>query len=178
MFNGARAIVIAIIASMAISSCGIAESIRYKHKPSEIFYEDFDISRQELKPFINDEVLLAISVRDIHFDEYVTWLAFYTKKPSATIFIESVNLVGNGINQEIKIKQEYVLDENETSDSKSYDIRTNFLKLIDIQEKDMVKFFDEDNQMRIETTYLLNNKIKKMSFIIDRKIEKMVIFPT
>lgn len=86
--------------------------------------------------------------------------------------------MGNGLEKVIIIDEEFLINENEKRDSQAFDLRTNGIKLIEINEEDLIKFVDEDNKMTIEIFYTLESEVKKMTFAIEKKVEKRIIYPT
>ena len=178
MFKAIRVISIAIAILFSIAGCQTAESIRYIHEPSSVFYEDLNMNHKEIKPFIDEGILIASSIVEADFEVYWIWLGFYTEKQTDSIKILKAKLVGNGLEKIIIIDEEFLIDENEKRDSQVFDLRTNGIKLIEINEEDLMKFVDKNNKMSIEVFYIIENDIEKMTFIIEKKVEKRIIYPT
>lgn len=178
MFSNMKKGAIAIATTVIITGCQMSESIRYIHQPSNIFYENFDIARSELIPFTDDEIMFATSIKEAGFDEYWIWLGFYTKKRTASVFVKEVSITGNGLNKDITINKKLSINEPTERDSQVFDLRTNGIKLIEISAEDLMKFVDKNNEMTIEVVYVLENEVKEMTFIIEKKVEKRIIYPT
>ena len=177
MFNNIKN-TIGIATKMIISGCQMSESTRYIHEPSNIFYENFDITKLELTPFIDDKIMFAVSIKEAGFDEYWIWLGLYTKKKSASVAIKTVSIIGNGLKKDIIINKELAIDEPTKRDGKTYDLQASGIKLIEISAEDLTHFVDEDDKLTIEVDYTLENDIKEMKFIIQKRVEKRIIYPT
>lgn len=178
MFKKIKVIFIAVATLFSLVGCQTAESIRYTHEPSSVFYEDLNMNHDEIKPFIDEGILFATSIVEADFGVYWIWLGFYTEKQTDSIKILEAKILGNGLEKLIFIDERFLIDENEQRDSQTYDLRTNGIKLIEIEAEDLMKFVNKDNILNIEITYVLKDEIKKMNFEIDRKIEKRVVYPT
>ena len=72
----------------------------------------------------------------------------------------------------------FILNNKVKGSEKIYESRNNLLRFTNIDGKNLERFFDGSNQMHVEVTYIIENKTKKMSFVINKKTEKRVIFPT
>lgn len=70
MFKTIRIISIAIATLFSIAGCQTAESIRYIHEPSSVFYEDLNMNHKEIKPFIDGGILIASSIVEADFEVY------------------------------------------------------------------------------------------------------------
>lgn len=178
MLNKIKNTIISILASTAITGCGVSESIRYQHQPSEYFYKDLNIDNPKLKPFIDNNVLMVCYIQDSNHDIYDIGIGFYTEKRLKKIYIKRLYFIGNNLNYSIDVDKNFLINENVSNRKNNNILFKNLLLLENIDEKNLVKFFNENNQMRVEVVYTIEGKNKKMSFIIERKIEKRVIFPT
>ena len=173
-----KSVVMAIVASTAITGCGVSESIRYEHRPSEIFYKDLDINNSVLNPFVDSGILITLYIMGVNHDVYDIGVEFYTKDPTKKIYISNVYIFGNSLSKKIEIKKMFILNNKVKGSEKIYESRNNLLRFTNIDGKNLERFFDGSNQMHVEVTYIIENKTKKMSFVINKKTEKRVIFPT
>lgn len=178
MYHRLKILFLAILTSVTISGCGVSESIRYEHKPSQDFYEDFNFDEYSAKYFKDKGVLFAVSIRGYSYDKYIIWLSFYTKNKNEKIFIKDAKIVGNNLEKNIEFNEELKINSITERDSKVYSVYNTDIKLIDIDEDELVKFFDRNDEMRISVRYIIENVVREKVFIINRKIDKEVNLPT
>ena len=169
---------IAIATLISLIGCQTAESIRYIHEPSSVFYEDLNINHKEIEPFIDDGILIVSSIVEADFGLYWIWLGVYTEKRTDSIEIKKVDLIGNGLKKEIVINKQFLISETEQRDSQIYNLRTNGVKLLEINAEDLSRFINEKDTMLLKVTYVLEDQIKEMTFIIEKKVEKRLVYPT
>lgn len=164
--------------SVITASCQTSESISFLHEQSISFYGDFNIHHKNLTPFIDDGLLFVIDIKEVDFSVYWIWLGFYTTENSKSVFIEKITLIGNGLEKNILINKNLMLNKRVKRDGTDFNLLTTNIDPIKTNKNELLSFIDKSDKFKIEITYELDGKMKNKEFTILKKVEKRIVYPT
>lgn len=123
-----------IILSIISISCQTAVSVELIHKPSQAFYETYQLQNPYLKKFIDNGILFTTAIKKSNHDDSLVWVGCYSKLKSS-VFIKEYVIQSNGIEKTITINKNCVMDALEQKDGKVYDVYQDSIKVIEIEQK-------------------------------------------
>ena len=166
-----------------VTACEFAELIFYEHKPSEHFYQTYDVDIPELRPFIEDEICFVVSLKATnHRSKYIVWLGLYTSKENKKVNIKRAILLGDNLKEESILNQPIVLDEkplflNEKPE-KAAQLLTVGVKLFIINGELLERAYGTGGDVRLRVFYEIDGKEGEMNYELIRRMGKYPVFPT
>lgn len=157
-----------------ITACKSDEIIFYEHNPSKEFYKSFNYNLSSLGSFKKDDILFVVNVKKVNQSKYFVWLGLYSNIPNKVVEVKSAVLVGNGGEKSSYFDGEYKLNEPASSTS----LMKTSIKLFELNKDFIKNMVNEEGNLLLTISYVNNGELKKIEFILEKRVSKYTVFPT
>ncbi|MBH8581993.1 hypothetical protein [Bisbaumannia pacifica] len=163
---------IATVFSSLISGCETGEISRFEHPPSESFYEEMNYYSPELDEYKDQGVLFVISIKQLTYNEFSIWLGLYAADlPNLAMQINRIRITGDEWEESHQINREI-----EFSEAGDTALLTDAVRIG--VSGDSFTLLKNSPSIIIEVVYSTGTEDREMRFLIERRVEKHIAFPT
>ena len=161
----------------SLGACKTTELVFYEHEASKSFYQNYNIAALELKPFTDDDIIFAVSLKAATYTEYFVWLGLYSEKKDAVVKIKKAilfkgkNRVSSEYNSEIMLNN---YDESIGLHTNSADT----LKLFEADSEFLSKLSGDGENLYLKVFYEIDGNEGVIDYVLKRRTEKYNVYPT
>jgi len=161
----------------SLGACKTTELVFYEHEPSKSFYQNYNIDVLEIKPFIDDDILFAVSLKGATHTKYFVWLGLYSEKKDAVVKIKKATLFKGENRMSSEYDAEIMLNHYDGNVG-LYKNSSDTLKLFEIDSAFLSKLSGDGKNVYLKVFYEIDGNVGVMSYELKRRTEKHNVYPT